>query len=74
MLQGNLTKSEGIAVIFGEFDSIVFDPDLLTIDKVRTIQEIPLVIAFSGSDILPIHRDCLHAFFKGNIINMNTRK
>ncbi len=59
IIEGTIIISKNVGVIIDEFDSIVFDPDRLTIDKLRAIKMISSVIAFSGSEIMPIHKDFL---------------
>jgi hypothetical protein len=62
-----------LIILLDEYDSVVFEfcEEYVNISKVLKI--IPELIAFSGSDFLPAHKEFIKQDLGGEFITMNTK-
>ncbi len=61
----NLLLQRNIIILLDEFDSVVFENSEEYLDNSNVIKKIPELIAFSGSEFLPVHKEFINQDLKG---------
>jgi hypothetical protein len=69
----DLLLHRNIIILLDEFDSVVFEFSEEYVSTTNIIKKIPELIAFSGSEFLPAHKEFIKQDLEAEFITMNTK-